>query len=160
MSIREVYAYRQRLNYLFKKADILNDFKEDSELLSHWARYLCVQVSNYLDFSLQKILLEYSKNKSHQNVARYVDNKIGREYNLNAEKINIVINMFCPEWAKMFENFLGDKHKAAINAIYGNRKNIVHGDHNIPINISFVQVKEYYKSICDVIDYIKEICID
>ena len=42
----EVIRYQQRLDDLFKK---IVAFAEDIELQSHWARYLCILVSGFLE---------------------------------------------------------------------------------------------------------------
>ena len=64
----EVVRFEQRLDDLFAKIEDVPDL----ELKSHWARYLCILVSGYLETSVRAIYGEYSKNRANDNVANYV----------------------------------------------------------------------------------------
>ncbi len=56
MKNRETVQAKDRLDYLFSR---VNEFSEDLELQSHWARYLCVRVSGFIETSIRSILSEY-----------------------------------------------------------------------------------------------------
>jgi hypothetical protein len=68
----EVVRYQQRLDSLFEKVKDISDI----ELQSHWARYLCILVSGYLETSVRAIYNEYSRKRTDENVANYVSSRL------------------------------------------------------------------------------------
>jgi hypothetical protein len=69
MKPADVHRFEQRLNMLFQKASALSD---DLELQAHFARYLCVLVSGYLETAIAQIYSDYAERKRHPHLATYV----------------------------------------------------------------------------------------
>jgi hypothetical protein len=74
----EIHRLEQRLDLLFRKAAALS---EDLELQAHFARYLCVLVSGYLEAAISEIYSDYARRKGHPNLATYVKRQMKRFQN-------------------------------------------------------------------------------
>ena len=72
MKNRETVQAKDRLDYLFSR---VNEFSEDLELQSHWARYLCVRVSGFIETSIRSILSE-NVGITYTTIQRYYQNAL------------------------------------------------------------------------------------
>lgn len=151
MKNREVLRYRQRLDDLFDKVKEIQDI----ELQSHWARYLCILVSGYLETSVRAIYNEYTSNKSHKNIAKFVSSRL--EWFQSPKMGNIIelIRTFNSQWAEELENATKDEIKASVDNIVDNRHNIAHGRNS---NISYSQIREYYQNAIKLLELIEKQC--
>lgn len=70
MKNNEVMRAKQKLDKVFAKIDQLP--KEDIELQAHWAKYLCILVSGFLENSVRAIYSEYAKKVSNTKVTNFV----------------------------------------------------------------------------------------
>ncbi len=91
MKNHETVQAKDRLDYLFSR---VNEFSEDLELQSHWARYLCVRVSGFIETSIRSILSEYAKKTSAPSVANYVENRLNSFQSPNMERILQLLGAF------------------------------------------------------------------
>ena len=148
----EVLRYRQRLDYLFSKAADLND---EPEIQSHWARYLCILVSGYVETSLRHLLVSYSQTKSHPRVTSFVSSRFRRPRNFSMEEILTLVGSFDPDWRKELEAGLGDEVKDAISGLLTNRNNIAHGR---DVGISMSTIKSYYRNASKLLDKLETLC--
>ena len=129
-----------KVDALFKfEADIIND-----EVRAYWAEYLCVRVAGLIETVIRIILFYYAKNKSHENISRYVGKQVEGVTNLNSKKIETLLGEFSSTWQERYVQTITDSQKAAIGNIYINRNNIGHGRNS---ELSYYRVKEYYKEI-------------
>ena len=62
MSDKEILRYQRELDDLFDKVSSLNS---DPEMQSHWAKYLCIRVSGFLEVAVSTIYKKYAKEKAH-----------------------------------------------------------------------------------------------
>ena len=84
MKNQEINSNKQKLDHSFDK---VKDFSADTYLQSHWARYLCILVSGFLESSVRIIYREYAKNKAIQQVGNFVEGKLEDFQNPKMEKI-------------------------------------------------------------------------
>lgn len=148
----KVVRYKQRLDNLFEKS---SDFAEDAEMLSHWARYLCVLVSGFLEVAVREAYLQYARDKSAPYIANYVDSRLGFFQNPKMSKIVELARMFSPEWAEALEDLAGEEGKTAVDSIVNNRNKLAHGE---DVSITLVRVKDYYKRSLRVVEIVEEQC--
>lgn len=149
----EAVRYQQRLDHLFKK---ISAFPDDIELQSHWARYLCILVSGFIETSVQAIYSQYAREKAAPNIANYVTRRLERFTNPNMEDILTLSGMFNKEWRNQLENATEGELKAAVDSIVANRNLIAHG---ADVGISFGTIKSYYQSVVKVIGLIESNCV-
>ena len=147
-----ILAQKQQLTSLFSCAKIFNN---NSEMLSHWAKYLCVLTSGFIENSIKHYLSEYTIKKSHPYISNYVTNHLEGFQNPNMEKILNVIGAFSKDWRDVIGKYVDGERKDAIDSIVANRHNIVHGK---SIGLTFVRMQKYFEKAVEVIDFIKAQC--
>ncbi len=127
----------------------------DPELQAHWARYMCVLVSGFLETSVRSIYSEYAKEKASPNVVNFVQNQLKQFQNPNMEKLLQLAGQFNPQWREWLEAATLDEPKAAVDSIVSNRHAIAHG---IQVGITLSQVKRYYDGVVYVLNTIEKHC--
>ena len=148
-----VQRQKQRLDSIFALVDKL---PYEEEILSHWARYLCVITSGFFETALRILLSEYSDARANPNIAKFAKHNIRRITNMNEEKVAQILGSFSDDWCKSFEKNLSDEQKGAIDSIYANRNSIAHGDQ---VGITIARVKEYHGHLIQVIQWIHDDCV-
>ena len=149
----KLHSEKQRLDNLFAQVDSLSLAEEQ---LSHWARYLCVLVSGFVENAIRVMITEYTRERSHPYVSSYVAKQIRRITNLNETKIVHLLGTFSTDWRQTLEAKITDQQKDAIDSVVANRHNIVHGR---SVGITLVRMKEYYKRVIEVVDLIETECM-
>ncbi|MBI4638264.1 MAG: hypothetical protein HY727_18150 [Candidatus Rokubacteria bacterium] len=148
----DVSRAKQRLDYVF---DLAGKLPDEPEVLSHWARYLCVLVSGFLETSIRGIYGKYAQNKAAPNIARYVEVELDDFQNPNMPKILDLVGSFNPEWRIELEAASAGAPKEAVDSIVANRHNIAHGQ---TVGISLVRIRDYYQRAMKVLELIEEQC--
>ena len=152
MKNQEISSNKQRLDNLFKK---ITAFSTDTDLQSHWARYLCILVSGFLETSVRIIYREYAKSKATPQVANFVEGKLEDFQNPKMEKILQLTGLFSKEWANELRLETEGELKDAVDSIAHNRNQIAHGG---SVGISYSQIKSYYDRAIEVIELIENQC--
>ena len=152
MKNQEISSNKQRLDNLFEK---VTDFSADTYLQSHWARYLCILVSGFLETSVRIIYREYAKSKATPQVANFVEGKLEDFQNPKMEKILQLTGLFSKEWANELRLETEGELKDAVDSIAHNRNQIAHGG---SVGISYSQIKSYYDRAIEVIELIENQC--
>lgn len=151
MRNREANQHKDRLDDLFKQVSEVSDIN----LQGHWARYLCVLVSGFIEVSIRAILTEYVKNKSAPSVANYVVRGLDRFQNPNMERILQTLGAFNPAWADEISKLTEGELKDAVDSVIANRNNIAHGGN---VSIRYRTIASYYDNAVKVIEIIEEQC--
>lgn len=147
----EIVRYQQRLDALFEKVEDISDI----ELQSHWARYLCILVSGYLETSVRTIYGEYTSKRADKNVANYVSSKLGSFQSPKMGNILELTRAFSRQWAEELEIATEGELKESVDSIVANRHNIAHGR---DVGVSYVTIREYYQNAVKVIELIEDQC--
>ncbi|MGD2086648.1 MAG: MAE_28990/MAE_18760 family HEPN-like nuclease [Candidatus Aminicenantes bacterium] len=147
---RKLAEQINKLDSIFGSVSVIYD----EELLSHYAKYLCILTSGLIENSLKIILNDYSSKASAPNIANYLNNQFKNITNLKDSKIQSILGCFSQEWKEEYLSKISSEQKDALDSLVTNRNQIAHG-HNV--GITYVRVKEYYKQIKDVIYLLKEI---
>jgi RiboL-PSP-HEPN len=148
----EILRQKNRLDALFSKNSF---FKDEPEIQSHWARYLCILTSGFLENSVRELYSEYAKSKCAPYVANFVERQISRFQNPDMNKILTLVGSFSQEWEEDLRAKTSGEICDAVNSIVNNRNNIAHGRN---VGISYVNVKDYYERILELVDIIEEQC--
>ena len=152
MKCQLVHAYKDRLDYLFDQA---SEFSDNPELLAHWANYLCVLVSGFVEVAMREIYYQYAKGRTDPSILNFVKRQLASVNNPKMKKVKEVTAWFSPDWAKQLESQLSDEHVAALNSIMDNRHNIAHGRSS---DISYIELKKWYSRIIQLVDEIESLC--
>ncbi|MCZ6677561.1 MAG: HEPN domain-containing protein [Candidatus Poribacteria bacterium] len=151
MKTREIVEYHQRLLALFERIDEI----EDLELKAHWARYLCILSSGFIETSVRAIYSAYARNKAHSNIVNFVEAQLRRFQNPKMQQILNVTRTFNPSWADNLESETEGEIKASIDSIVANRNNIAHGRN---VGVSYSQIKSWYENVVKLVDILEVQC--
>jgi HEPN superfamily RiboL-PSP-like protein len=150
----EIERQKRILDATFKRASKLAG---DAELLSDFARYLCVQVAGFLEQSVIEVALQHARTHSQPSVQRHVERGLRRFTSANAQKIIQLFGGFDQDWQKDLEAHIVNERKAAVDSIIALRHTIAHGRN--PGAITFVRIEGYYGQIKQVVDHVADLCI-
>ena len=149
----EVNRQRQQLDATFKRATGLGP---DPELLSDYARYLCVLVSGFLEQAVVELLIEYVRTHSDTHVQQHVEQRLRQLTNLKVQRLIDVFGSFDPDWRRDLEAFLVDEYRDAVNGIVDLRNNIAHGR---SVGITMSRVQDYYVRVKAVVERLAQLSV-
>ena len=149
----EVNRLKRILDESFKRAAKVDT---DPELLSDFARYLCVLVSGFIEKAVVELVLEHTRHRADPTILRFVEYRTRQFTNANAQRLQELLGTFDPAWRGDLEQFLVDEKKAAIDSIVGLRNSISHGQ---SVGITLVRVRKYYEHVQSVIDHVADLCV-
>mgnify|MGYP001251449361 FL=1 len=147
----EVSRLKKRLDSAFARVPSAT---ADIELQSDFARYLCVLVSGFFENAIVALILDFAQQRSAPQVAVFVERELEHWTNPNTEKICVLLGSFSPDWRKEAETYLVDERKESVNSLVALRHKIVHGE---SVGTSLSQVKAYYQTIINVVDFIADL---
>ncbi len=151
MQNQELSRQIQKLDRLFGLTKELAD--GEMSIQSHWARYLCVLVSGFVENALKEIYSDYIKKSSSPSVAGYAIKNLLTLNNPKAEKVQQVAQSFKEDWGKELGTFMGEMgRKDAIDSVMNNRHQIAHGKE---IGITIISLRQYFDKILEVVDLIE-----
>src|SRR5438093_3063587 len=96
-----VHRAKARLDAVFAMARRLPE--DELEVRAHWARYLCVLTSGFLEEALRLLLEDFAKRKAHPAVAQYVASSLQSVSGINDEKLRQLLGRFSLEWREAYE---------------------------------------------------------
>lgn len=152
---REVFRQKQKLDYIFDLSRKLPD--EPMEIRSHWARYLCIQLSGFLEISVRIILTQYIVANSSPKIQRYVLGKIKGFQNPKSARILELVGSFDKSWRERLERGDLERSRQDIDSLVTNRNQIAHGDDTPGLRLSRVQ--EWYPNIIYYIEELEKLII-
>ncbi len=152
--ILPVTQEKQRLDNVFL---LIEQLPHDDEILSHWAKYLCVLTSGFLEGSLRLILQNYSLSHADESISRFISSRLKGLTNLNDEKIGRLLGEFNSTWRDTFYAIRTPEQKDSIDSVLANRHLIAHGR---SIGLTLAPMKRYYVDISKVVKIIDEECVN
>lgn len=154
MHNRELSRQLQVLESLFDKVDEVAG--RDIEIVSHWARYLCVLSAGFLENSLAEVYIDFSSRASSPHVASFTRKALSRIHNPKTERFIEITTSFDKSWGERLRLFVEENgRKEAINAIMTHRHRIAHGKDS---DISFHRLRDYLKHSVEVVEFIEKQC--
>ena len=147
-----VHSMRSRLDATFKRA---SGIEEDLELLSDFARHLCVLVSGFLEQAVIELTMEHVRRQSSPSIQRYAARRLRRFTNANTQRLLDLLGSFNEDWRRELEGYIVDERKAAVDSVINLRNTISHGG---VTDVTMHRVRDYYKQINRVVDHIARLC--
>ncbi|MEK7994879.1 MAG: HEPN domain-containing protein [Planctomycetota bacterium] len=148
----EVSRLRQQLDATFARARTVRD---DVELQSDLARYLCVLISGFLEQAVVELLLEHTRRRAAPSVQRHVESQLRRFTSAKAQRLVELLGSFDAEWRMNLETFLVDERKDAVDSIVDLRNSIAHGR---SVGVTISRVSNYYREIEAVVEQVADLC--
>ena len=156
MSSYEFDFQKKHLEDLFERSKF---FDSEPEMLSHWAKYLCVLTSGFIERAIRHYLSEFASKNSHSKAPDYVFKKIKKFQNPSMKKILDIFGefdkTFDKTWKKELAYHVEGERKDSIDSIVANRNKIAHGGST---GLTIAQMKKYFKKANEVMDFIREQC--
>ena len=149
----EVNRRRQQLDTAFSRA---RGLEADTELLSDFARYLCVLVSGFVEQATIELLIEYVRIHSDPPIQRHVERSVRHLANLKAQRLIEVVGAFDPNWRGALETFIVDEYKDALDGIVDLRNGVAHGR---DVGVTLRRVDDYYTRVKKIIDRVADLLI-
>jgi len=150
MQNRELKRQQEKIEALFQK---ISTQSGDIEMMSHWARYLCVQCAGFVENAIEELFGTYSRTKANIEVTNFVLSKLDRVQTPKMHNILVVAAAFSPTWHDEIERFsVENGRKEAIDSLMNDRHHIAHGGSSA---ITFARVKDYWEKTLEVIDFIE-----
>jgi len=131
------------------------------ETHSHNAKYLAVLVSGYLEQAVKEILLGYATQGSRPQISRYLEETWPISKNMYADSIKDILQQFNASWAEGLNRWLNenDCRKADINLIVSWRNRISHGQESNTTGVTLASVKERFKTVKSLVDFLENTLI-
>lgn len=149
----EVARQRRQLDTTFARA---RDLHADVELLSDFARYLCVLVSGYVEQTTIELLIEYARTHSDPRIQRHVERGVRQVTNLNSQRLIDVVGTMDPAWRSELEDFIVDEYKDALDGIVALRNSVAHGRY---VGVTLSRATAYYTRVKKIIDRVADLVI-
>jgi len=149
----EVARQRRQLDTTFARA---RDLHADVELLSDFARYLCVLVSGYVEQTTIELLIEYARTHSDPRIQRHVERGVRQVTNLNSQRLIDVVGTMDPAWRSELEDFIVDEYKDALDGIVALRNSVAHGRY---VGVTLSRAIAYYTRVKKIIDRVADLVI-
>jgi hypothetical protein len=148
----EIERQKQKLDATFDRASGLPG---DAELLSDFARYLCVLVSAFWEQSIIELLLEHVRNHSSPSVQTYVERQLRQRGAPNAQRTIDLLGVFNDDWRKDLDAFLIDDLKDAVDSIVALRNGIAHGRTD---SVTMARASTYYERVKCAVEHVVDLC--
>jgi hypothetical protein len=151
VDLRRIYQQRDRIDNLFKSLPS----HDDAERQAHWARYLCVCVSGYLEVAIQELLGRYTERCASKAITSYVWSQLKFFQNPNIERTIQLVACFDPVWGQSLREFAQEERGDAVTSIVSNRNAIAHGG---DVGITLARLRTWYEKSNEVLDFLVKLC--
>jgi len=152
--------YRSRIEVLIKNPPQGGDGSlSEFETKAHWAKYVCVLVSGYIEQAVKEVLLEHSAHSAAPRVSSYVEKTWPLSKNMACSAISEILGHFDARWSESFLTWVDEKEerKKEINEIVAWRNSIAHGKESSTNNVTIGSVTTKFYSACELVDFIEEL---
>lgn len=151
--MKEYASAFDRIAALVRRA---GELPPDDLIRAHIAQHICVLVSGILEKTCARLLILHVKRTSAPRSARYAGQSLRRLQNLNAPKIEELLDSFDPSWKEELKTFWSGQIRDAVDSIVNNRHQISHGQQ---VGVSLVQADKWAKDARSFCDKLHEITI-
>ncbi|QOS67112.1 hypothetical protein GS424_011260 [Eggerthella guodeyinii] len=145
----------QRLESLFEK---VNDASaHNQELYAHWARYLAVLVSGFMEECVEEIFSNYVDGCANPKTASFVKSSIvGMRSNPNYNKLRTIVSKFDKNWATSLDDFsIQEGRQDALDSVMSIRHSVAHGRDS---GITMASLRSYFDKCIEIMLYIEDMC--
>ena len=144
-------SVQQRIDRLNNAFARVSTVAPDDPIYPYLTQYLCLRVAGLIERAVALIYYEYARTRGWPRFARFVDRRLERTSNLNAERLCQLAGQLDEQWDLDLRAFITDERKAAINSIVCKRHQIAHGE---TIGVGFVQLRDWYTRVLEIIQFV------
>lgn len=154
MKSQELVRQKQRLGSLEERA--YSAAGSEIEMLSHWAKYLCVLSAGFLENAVVEVYGDFVRGAASEPVTNYAISRLRTIRNPKAGLLIQISTSFKKSWGEELETYIDrEGRREAINTIMLNRHRIAHGEDS---DITMSRVKEYLKKSIEVVEFMESQC--
>lgn len=154
MKNRELERQRQSVDALFRRTS--EACGGDIEIMSHWARYLCVLCAGFLERSLVTVYSDYCRATASAPVASFAVKSLELFQNPKTSRFLEVAGRFRSDWRDDLDAFVSEGgRREAIDSIMANRHLIAHGQRS---DVTVARVADYFTKAVSVVEFIEGQC--
>ncbi|WP_370895029.1 HEPN domain-containing protein [Janibacter sp. GXQ6167] len=146
---------KRRRDRLESAVGLIDGSTQNGELLSHYARYVVVLVSGYVEQGVKELIREYSRNHCDKRLQRYVGKQLDRVNVINPDRLKQLLDSLDPEWWPELEARHADDLQA-LSSIVTHRHKVSHGGDS---EITVVTVRQYLSQVDPVMSWLIN-CLD
>ena len=125
----------------------------DLELMSHWAKYLCVLSAGLIENALPILFSDLTQSAASPFITNFVRQSLGEIQNPKTVRFLGIAKMFKTQWETDLKKYVdSDGRKEAIDTIMKNRHLIAHGKNS---DITLAQLQDYLQRAIEVLEFIE-----
>jgi RiboL-PSP-HEPN len=128
----------------------------DDVLRSHWAKYLSILITGYLERVMKIILTEYTRRGANSYVAAYAEAQLASFQNPSVDKICTLLAQFDRRWEQRLEEFWKEERRAAVASVVNVRHHAAHGRH---FGTTIAQMRDYHRRVDEVVRFLDELVL-
>ena len=150
---------RQRLRDLVNKPPTSAEgVGHETAVKAHWAKYICVLISGFIEQAIKEIFLEHASSKASPRVYEYIVGTWPKSTNMKCGAIGKVLGHFDKKWETSFKEWVNEsERKKEINEIVSWRNAIAHGKEKSTSNVTLQSVNNKFQIACSLVDFIDEL---
>lgn len=146
----EIQRQQQRIDDLFKVASFY-----EPETQAHWAKYLCILASGFVENAVELCLSDYCRKRSPETISNYVAARLREFQNPKMDKILELMQSFDPKWRSELEQATIGQLADSVSSIVGNRNSIAHGS---SVALSMSRMTTYWEDAKKVVELVEKTC--
>ena len=159
MKHQDLLKQKQLIDTLFQDVNTFTKNQSHDPLIeSFLAKYICVQVSGFLQNCVRIIFSNYTTPRTQDHVTNYVSKKVGKFPNPTFDAILSLAGEFNPNWKASFIEQVpkNSRLRSSLDSINVNRNAIAHGGTS---TIRIGDIKQYYDDAVILITKLELCCI-
>jgi hypothetical protein len=152
MENRDIARQLQKLEDLIARSQRASG--DDLELLSHWAKYLCILSAGLIENALTQVYGDFVGRAASEPVANFARATLSKIQNPKTARYIEVARSFKPAWEADLTSFVDENgRRDAIDSIMANRHLIAHGKDS---GVTLVRVRDWLQRAVEVIDFVEK----
>ncbi len=143
---------KRRRDRLGTAVALIDGHTLSGELLAHYARYVAVLVSGYIEQGVKELIREYARKHGDQRLQRFVGKQLDRVNGIDTDRLKTLLDALDPGWWPELEALHADDLEA-VKSIVTLRHNVSHGGDS---GITVVTVRDYLCRVDPVMKWLTE----
>lgn len=152
MNLR-LQSQERKLDSLFLDVSKID---ESDVIKSHLSKYLCIQVSGFLENVVKELISEFHETSCRKETKSYVSNKLKSLTNLENDKLCKFLQLFDNKWRDIYDASVQDAWIQSLNSVVSQRNLIAHGNSS-GSNITYYAIFKYYNDLKEIIKILEKI---
>lgn len=155
MRLLRLQNQERKLDNLFIEVSKLD---EDHYFKPHLAKYLCIQVSGYLENVVKELVSNFHDKTCKKETGNFVNKKLKNFTNVDDRRLCELLNSFNIEWETKYSGNISKEKIESLNSVVSQRHLIAHGQESRS-NITYNQIVKYFQDLKVIVSLLEQIII-